>query len=400
MTARKAAPHWAEDNPDIPAFTASSLAHPQPSRSRKRPLTISMSTIEALPIEWFWEPYIALGKLCTIDGDPGVGKSAICCAITAAVTRGQSLPGDKHHRQPENVLMLNSEDDPNDTIRPRLDSMGADVGRVFIVPEFFTLDSPEGRAKLKAAIRSVDARLCFIDPIQAWMGGKVDMNKANEIRAIMGPLATIASETGCAIVIVRHVRKGVAGEKAIYKGLGSIDGIAAVRTGFYATNDGGRKLLRHIKTNIGPIGPTIPFAYAGTFQWGEPFDDDPTSMSTKPKAPTISTKPRNLDIATAWLLRHLALGRLTASEVLSAAQKEGISQTTLNRAKRDIVATLNVGGVWYWELKQELAPADIRQTPADIGPDLAAIAQILICTDDTPGPDDVSLPTFSGAVKW
>lgn len=396
MTTRKPAPRWEDDNPDVPAFNARSVPAVPIARTRKRPLTISMSTIEAKEVEWFWEPYLALGKLCTLDGDPGVGKTAITCAITAKVTRGQSLPGTTGHRQPENVLILNSEDDPNDTLRPRLDELGADVSRVFIPPEFFTIDTPDGRAKLKAAILSVQARLVFIDPIQAWMGGKVDMNKANEVRAIMGPLATIASETGAAIVIVRHVRKGLAGDKAIYRGLGSIDGIAAVRTGLFASNDGGRKLLRHIKSNIGPLGMTIPFSYAGTFQWGEPFDDDPTGGG--PRKPTITTKPRNLDIARTWLLKRLASGRQSASEILAAAQADGLTQTTLNRAKRDVVTTINVGGVWYWELTQTLLPAE----PRTGGPDLDHI-RMIVCTDDTPEPadDDVELPALvGGTVKW
>jgi hypothetical protein len=242
----------------------------------------------------------------------------------------------------------------------------------------------------------------FIDPIQAWMGGRVDMNKANEVRAIMGPLATIAAETGAAIVIIRHVRKGMAGDKAIYKGLGSIDGIASVRTGLYATADGGRKLLRHIKTNIGPIGMTIPFAYAGTFQWGEPFEDDPTAPQGAPQKPSITTKPRNLDRARVWLSQTLASGRKTASEVLEAGQQAGLSQTTLSRAKKDLVETVNEGGVWYWALKQVLIPAEGGVQTA--GPDLAAIHAI-VCRDPAPGDatadDDVELPALvGGTVKW
>lgn len=402
MTTRKPAPRWEDDNPDVPAFNARSVPAVPITRTRKRPLTISMSTIEAKEVEWFWEPYLALGKLCTLDGDPGVGKTAITCAITAAVTCGRPLPGGGK-RVPENVLILNSEDDPNDTLRPRLDEMGADVNRVFIPPEFFTIDTPEGRAKLKASILSVSAKLVFIDPIQAWMGGKVDMNKANEVRAIMGPLATIASETGAAMVIVRHVRKGMAGDKAIYRGLGSIDGIAAVRTGMFASNDGGRKLLRHIKSNIGPLGPTIPFAYAGTFQWGEPFEDDPSATGGAQRKPTITTKPRNLDIARTWLLKRLASGRQSASDILAAAQAEGLTQTTLNRAKRDIVTTINVGGVWFWELTQTLIPAPAPAAPAG-GPDLDHI-RMIICTDDPPDgdspSDDEELPALvGGTVKW
>ena len=49
---------------------------------------ISMSEINAEEVQWLWYPYIPLGKLTIIQGNPGEGKTSFILAVIAALTRG------------------------------------------------------------------------------------------------------------------------------------------------------------------------------------------------------------------------------------------------------------------------------------------------------------------------
>jgi len=368
-TARRPAPDWGAL--DIPAFTPPPAQTGNSPRKPRKPMAIAMSTIEAKEVRYLWFPYIPYGKLTTIDGDPGIGKSWITIALTAAVTTGKSLPGEEIvGRKPGTVLILNSEDDAADTTRPRLDLLQADVHKVFITSEFFTLDG-SGLDKLRDLITETGCTLVIIDPIQAWMGGKVDMNKANEVRAVMGPIGHLAAETGCAIVIVRHVRKSASGanhsEKAIYKGLGSVDGIAAVRSGLYAAEDGDRKVLHHIKTNVAKKGPPIEFTIGDQFSWSIIENHQ---FGPKPREARTTTIPKDHGPAKHFLMALLANGPVLASEALAQAKLKNISPRTLNRAKEGLVRSIRDPGLgpWRWALSQELIPAGTDAAPATDNP--------------------------------
>src|SRR3546814_2954020 len=65
------------------------------------------------------------------------------------------------------------------------------------------------------------AALLVIDPIMAYMGEKVNTNNDASVRAALQPLKELAQETGCAVVIVRHMNKSKEGP-AMYRGGGSI----------------------------------------------------------------------------------------------------------------------------------------------------------------------------------
>src|SRR5262249_21676506 len=157
----------------------------------------------------------------------GIGKSWLTMALAAQVSRGAKLPGANQSAKPENVLLLKAEDGPGDTLRPRLDTLGADVARVHTItaPRAFT---EAGAMKLKAEIVRLSAVLFIIDPIVAYLPDRTDMNSASAVRPVLARLARVAEETGAAILFVRHLSKG-AKDKPMYRGLGSIDFTAACR---------------------------------------------------------------------------------------------------------------------------------------------------------------------------
>ena len=81
--------------------------------------------------------------------------------------------------------------------------------------------------RIEKAIRENNARLVIIDPLQAFLGANVDMNRANEVRPVFRRLADVAQNTSCTIVMIGHLNKA-SGSQSTYRGLGSIDITAVV----------------------------------------------------------------------------------------------------------------------------------------------------------------------------
>ena len=152
---------------------------------------ISMSEINAEEVQWLWYPYIPLGKLTIIQGDPGEGKTSFILAVIAALTRGDPLPECEQAAEPMNVIYQTAEDGLADTIKPRLESAGADCTRVLVIDEGkreLTLCD----ARLEEAIRRTAAKLIVLDPLQAYLGSDVDMHRANEVRPVLKRLSMMA----------------------------------------------------------------------------------------------------------------------------------------------------------------------------------------------------------------
>lgn len=196
--------------------------------AREKPVPVmKMSEVEETVVQWLWYPFIPFGKVTLIQGNPGKGKTWLAMAIAAYCTNGKELPN-ALSIEPFNVLYQTAEDGIADTIKPRLAKCGADMTRVrFINEEEKQLSMTDDR--IEKAIRQNNVRLMIMDPIQAYLGANVDMNRANEIRPLFRHLSTIAERTGCAIVLIGHLNKS-SGSQSDYRSLGSIDIAAAVRS--------------------------------------------------------------------------------------------------------------------------------------------------------------------------
>lgn len=196
--------------------------------AREKPVPVmKMSEVEETVVQWLWYPFIPFGKVTLIQGNPGKGKTWLAMAIAAYCTNGKELPN-ALPIEPFNVLYQTAEDGIADTIKPRLAKCSADMTRVrFINEEEKQLSMTDDR--IEKAIRQNNVRLMIMDPIQAYLGANVDMNRANEIRPLFRHLSTIAERTGCAIVLFRHLNKS-SGSQSDYRSLGSIDIAAAVRS--------------------------------------------------------------------------------------------------------------------------------------------------------------------------
>ena len=221
---------------------------------------ISMSEINAEEVQWLWYPYIPLGKLTILQGDPGEGKTSFILAVIAALTRGEPLPECEQAAEPMNVIYQTAEDGLADTIKPRLESAGADCTRVLVIDESkreLTLCD----ARLEEAIRRTGAKLIVLDPLQAYLGSDVDMHRANEVRPVLKRLSMMAERTQCAVILIGHMNKAQ-GLKSGYRGLGSIDFRASARSVLIVGRLKSGDTLRIVaqdKNSLAPEGSSIAF---------------------------------------------------------------------------------------------------------------------------------------------
>jgi hypothetical protein len=296
---------------------------------------VRMSEVVAKPVDWLWEPYIALGALTIQEGPPGVGKSSQACALSAAITRGRGIAG-MRLPGPGKVLLCSAEDSKAHVLRPRLDAAGADVAKVFALDGPLTLDV-KGRLQLEASIIEFEPTLVLLDPFFAYTGGKVDIHRANEMRDITAALTTIAEKHNCAILAVRHLAKSRGLGQALNAGLGSIDLVAAARSVLLVgqdPDDQKKRAMVQIKNNLGPLGPSVGFSIEdGNFYWTG--DSDVTAAKILSLGGNDEERSA-LDEAVQFLRDALEYGERETSEVTNEARRLGISDKTLRRAREKL----------------------------------------------------------------
>ena len=312
---------------------------------------INMADVQASSIDWLWYPFIPYGKLTIIQGDPGDGKSTLVLNIAARLSKGEGLDAEMKPTEPMNVIYQTAEDGLADTVKPRLELAGADCSRISIIDESEKSVSMVDE-RLEEAIMKQQAKLLILDPIQAYLGGGTDMNRANEARDMTKKLGALAEKTGCAIVLIGHMNKG-GGAKAAYRGMGSIDFFAVARSVILVGRIEGQEQMRaviQIKNNLAPFGHGKAFALEEDgFCWIGDYDitADEVLGGIVPKANKMEQAKQ--------LLKDLCVDKtmMQSSEIMELALGEGISKRTLESAKKELrIKAKRVNNTWYWELKQ------------------------------------------------
>jgi len=319
---------------------------------------VCMAEVKPETVSWLWLPYIPLGKLTLLEGDPGIGKSWVSLGIATGVSLGKGLPGTEAIES-ASVVLASAEDGLGDTIRPRLDAMGADVSKIYAIKGSLDFGN-NGLAILEGVIDRVKPSLVIIDPLVAYIGAGVDLHRANETRAVMAKLADIAEKHGCAILAIRHLTKGGT-LKPIYRGLGSIDLAAACRSVLMAGCDPENPQKRgivQIKSNLAPTGKAIGYELTnGGFYWTGESD---LTWQRILSAEDSSEGKSALDEAIDFLKDELIEGPVDASQVWREARDTGLSEKTIKRAKARLrVITRRQGetgkrggGKFTWELPE------------------------------------------------
>lgn len=203
------------------------------------------------------KPYIPEGALTIAQGNPGDGKTAFICKLAAAVSTGGGLLDAQC--DPGNVLILSVEDDPS-ILRGRIAASGGDLAKCFLIPEAHLLSftSPE----IEMYIKEGDIRMVVFDPLQAFLGARMDMNKANETRPIMAGLAAMARRNRCAVVLISHLNKAGAGGAGVLRSLGSTDIPGAARSILHIgrnVRDQEQRLMVHVKSSAARQGQSIAY---------------------------------------------------------------------------------------------------------------------------------------------
>ena len=296
---------------------------------------IRMSDVELTPVDWLWKPYLPFGKLSVLQGNPGEGKTYFAMHLAAACTNGKLLPN-MERLEPFNVIYQTAEDGLGDTVKPRLIEAGADLDRVLVIDDSdvqLTLSDE----RIEKAIIENNAKLVIIDPIQAYLGADVDMNRANEVRPTFMRLGQVAQRTGCAILLIGHLNKA-AGMQSLQRGLGSIDIAAAVRSVMFIgklKHDPTMRILTHEKSSLAPPGASLAFSLGDEsgFHWIGEYDITADEMLSgiEPQRETKTQQAKDLICAL------LAGGKQVFSEDIDkAALERGIPGRTVRDAKREL----------------------------------------------------------------
>ena len=299
--------------------------------------------IEQTSVEWLWFPYIPFGKLTIIQGNPGEGKTYFAMMLTAACTNRKLFPN-MEDIEPFNVIYQTAEDGMGDTIKPRLVEAGADLSRVMVIDdseEVLTLSDD----RIEKAVRQNHVRLVIIDPVQAFIGAEVDMNRANEVRPVFRKLGMIAEKTSCAIVLIGHLNKS-SGTQSTYRGLGSIDIMAAVRSLIFigkVRKDPTTRVLIHEKSSLAPPGETMAFKLGDEegFRWVGAYEISADELLDGKEGKATETKLER----GAKLIQELLVDKneISIRELDDKAKEQGISGRTM----RDVRSRMK-NELEYW----------------------------------------------------
>lgn len=353
-------------------------------------------------VEWLWDGRLPAGKLVVLDGDPGAGKTTLSLDIAARLSDGRDWP-DGGRLDPVDVLLASAEDGLADTIRPRLDAAGADVTRVHAITNVSYVDEA-GATRLRSltladtvaiesAIRRYNARLLVIDVLMAFWPSRVDTHRDSDVRSVLSDLARVADRTGCAVLLLRHLNKG-GSSNPLYRGGGSIGIVGAARCAMIAAtdpDDESRRVLAVTKSNLAATPTALAYRLVDApehgcarIEWlgesahqaGDLLDHNPADHGER-------------DEAVDWLRSYLEDngGEVQAADALRDAIRDGISKTTLHRARKKAGIVTSKGGLrggWLWRLSlarfqedsedsrsQNLEPSESwvePSTPVEIGP--------------------------------
>ena len=363
-----------ETRKQMSEWEAEDKAEAEATTSGPRLVAVNMALVEPVEVEWLWYPYLPATKLTIMEGAPGLGKSYLSLSIASALSHGkipatnQDLPDG-----PQRVLIFTAEDALDDTVKPRLELLGADQTKINAVgarteeteegDQYLSLD-PDGLAVLDNTLRHYKPALVIIDPLVAYLGPDLDMHRANETRRVFTALGNISTSNKCAMMLIRHTKKSAKDGSAINAGIGSIDIIAAVRSSllvgeYHLTADDGSEIsgnaLTHSKHNLSPAGDSLGYYIDGQYGlvWGgvlpDVRDHDLLGAPPRPRGrPNTKT-----EAATEWLKQFLADGPRPSAEVKECAQVAGHSDYALEQAKTILGIKSEKGtgashGVWVW----------------------------------------------------
>ena len=311
---------------------------------------IKMSEIQAQEVKWLWYPFIPFGKLTIVQGDPGDGKTTMILNLAARLSKGGCFEEGAGVVEPMKVIYQTAEDGLADTVKPRIEKAGADCEQILVIDESDKSLSMIDE-HIEEALKTTGAKMLILDPIQAYLGGGMDMNRANEAREMTKRLGALADKYGCAIILIGHMNKA-AGNKAAYRGMGSIDFYAVARSVLLVGRVEGEPNVRamvQIKNNLAEFGHSKAFRLSDDgFEWMGDYE-----ITADEVLGGITPKANKLERAKALLIDLAETSNMMQSEeIMEIAKEEDISKRTMETAKKELgIRATKINNAWYWVLK-------------------------------------------------
>lgn len=331
------------------------------------------------PVDWLWHHRIPFGKITILEGPPDVGKSHLTLELAARVTRGGTLPEGGEVEQGV-VVLVTCEDGLADTVRPRFDAANGDPDAMVVLSGFSMNDDaerlpiiPDDVPAIREVVEETGARLLIIDPLTAYLGEKVNSHRDHDVRRALAPLQRMAEETGCAVLVVRHLRKGAVGD-AISAGGGSIGFTGLARCVLLAAkdpDDESRRVLAWTKNNLAAKQRSLSYRLdSGGGEWAHVawegvsrYDANALLEATRPDEERSKTEE-----AIEWLVEYMKDGPVFASDAKKAGRANGFSERTLDRARERAGITWKKHGFGQaarteWHLPYQPSTALLPEVP-------------------------------------
>ena len=343
---------------NTPEYTGSASRTGQPEKYKGKKLLVKkLSLIEPRRAEYLLFPYLPKGRLCVIAGVSGSTKTWLTLYFASIISKAGTFITDNvfTKRTPGVVIYQPKENDYETDIRPRLDTLKANNENIFTIEERYEDGSSASPLSLtdkriKEVLEEHHPQLLVFDPLQSYLGENVDMHKANEVRPILDSLADLAKEYQCTIVIVSHMSK-MTTASALDRILGTSDLRNAARSIIIVgndPNDQNRRVFTHAKNSLGELGQSVAY-HIDTSAGGvviDGFCDLEPDDVVKAKQDGSRNKPSVCRDEAINLLQEMLgePGYCRLEDIQAAAAMQGISERTLQRAKKELfLKSLSVG---------------------------------------------------------
>jgi putative DNA primase/helicase len=341
-------------------------------------MTTCAADIVPEPISWLWNGWLAAGKLHILAGAPGTGKTTLSLSLAATLTTAGRWPDGTPCTQPGNVLIWSGEDDPADTLVPRLDASGANLNRVHFLTgtrdtatgEILSFDPSRDIPAIEVLAKRIGGvSMLIIDPIVSATGG-ADSHKNAEVRRALQPVVDIGRLLGCCIVGISHFSKGTQGRDPTERVTGSLAFGALARVVLAAAklseDDGGGRLLCRTKSNIGADHGGVKYdlleketsggIFASYAAWGECVEGAARELLAQADTQADDESHSERKDAKRFLLDLLSDGAVSAKQVSADCEGAGHAKRTIDRAAKELGILREKSGMkggWVWRLAPE-----------------------------------------------